>query len=104
MLVFFGWLVRFRFGWEVEVDLRLGTERRPRNLIMGVCLKRTLVARILAVVCGVYVWCCGSSRLVRFGWARKVVVLLGEARDVKPSERFESGVAAQRIVRECGVE
>ena len=35
---------------RVERSLPLGTERRPRNLIMGVCLKRTLVARIFAVV------------------------------------------------------
>ena len=39
-------------------SLPLGTERRPRNLIMGVCLRRTLVARIFAVVCGV----CGVLR------------------------------------------
>lgn len=44
-----GWVLRERW---VE-SLPLGTERRPRNLIMGVCLKRTLVARIFAVVCGV---------------------------------------------------
>lgn len=36
-------------AWEAK-GLRLGTERRPRNLIRGVCLKRTLVARIFAVL------------------------------------------------------
>jgi hypothetical protein len=38
-------------------SVRLGTERRPMNLIMGVCLRRTLVARILAVVwVELYLW------------------------------------------------
>ena len=45
-------------GLGLEVGLPLGTERRPRNLIMGVCLERIWVARIFAVVC-VCVWVCG---------------------------------------------
>ena len=46
------WLVvGLDLGLEVEMGLPLGTERRPRNLIMGVCLERIWVARIFAVVC-----------------------------------------------------
>ena len=44
-------------GLEVEESLPLGTERRPRNLIRGVCLERIWVARIFAVVgviCGLW--------------------------------------------------
>ena len=60
-VVDFFWDVSLVFGvgclcsWE---SLRLGTERRPKNLIMGVCLKRTLVARIFAVVVCVCVCVC----------------------------------------------
>jgi hypothetical protein len=39
-----------RLVWIGWVGVRLGTERRPMNLIIGVCLRRTLVARIFAVV------------------------------------------------------
>lgn len=48
-------------------SLRLGTERRPMNLIMGVCLRRTLVARIFAVVWCIEVcveWCGGEETVV----------------------------------------
>jgi hypothetical protein len=53
-----GW-VGLDLGLEVEMGLPLGTERRPRNLIMGVCLERIWVARIFAVayVCLCDLWC-----------------------------------------------
>ena len=54
---------------EFKESLPLGTERRPRNLIMGVCLKRALVARIFAVVVCVEL----RNRFVlvkKCGWAR----------------------------------
>lgn len=50
-------MLDFLLGWSYSlgIALRLGTERRPKNLIKGVCFMRTLVARILAVV--LYVVC-----------------------------------------------
>ena len=52
---FFGgnvsWGFRLDLGLGVEASLPLGTERRPRNRIRGVCLERIWVARIFAVVC-----------------------------------------------------
>jgi hypothetical protein len=39
------------WGLKVKESLPLGTERRPRNLIRGVCLERIWVARIFAVMC-----------------------------------------------------
>jgi hypothetical protein len=49
-------------------SVRLGTERRPMNLIMGVCLRRTLVARILAVVwVELYLWWCNSKEALSSG-------------------------------------
>jgi hypothetical protein len=51
------------FGSELAIgalggSVRLGMVRRPKNLIMGVCLRRTLVARIFAVVMCCDLWCC----------------------------------------------
>lgn len=50
---FCGWKIRSGCGFLwiegiLQEVLRLGIERRPMNLIKGVCLKSTLVARILA--------------------------------------------------------
>ena len=57
----FGWVWgwRWRWRWRERESLPLGTERRPRNLIMGVCLERIWVARIFAVayVCLCDLWC-----------------------------------------------
>ena len=48
-------------GSALGGSVRLGMVRRPKNLIMGVCLRRTLVARIFAVgVCG-DMCCCDVS-------------------------------------------
>ena len=72
------WLVvGLDLGLEVEMGLPLGTERRPRNLIMGVCLERIWVARIFAVVCVCGLWCVESRK--RFVLVKKCGCARGDS-------------------------